>query len=56
MSEAGRLLGGSGSGHECAAGASGSGTAVREALPVCRKLAEQQLLTYEKGKIRKIEW
>ena len=56
MSEAGRLLGGNGSGHECAAGASGSGAAVRETLSVCRKLAEQQLLACEKNKIRKIEW
>ena len=56
MSEAGRLLGGNGSGHECAAGASGKREAVRETLSACRKMAEQELISLEKGKIRKIEW
>jgi nanoRNase/pAp phosphatase (c-di-AMP/oligoRNAs hydrolase) len=56
MFEAGKLLGGSGSGHELAAGASGKKENLRPALGFCAKLAEQQLLSVESGKIRKIEW
>ncbi|MCX8174967.1 MAG: DHHA1 domain-containing protein [Candidatus Micrarchaeota archaeon] len=56
MSEAGKVLGGSGGGHELAAAASGSPEAVREALAVCTKLAEQQILSAESGRVKKIEW
>ena len=56
MFEVGKVLGGSGSGHELAAGASGSPENLKAALGICSKLAEQQLLSTESGKIRKIEW
>jgi nanoRNase/pAp phosphatase (c-di-AMP/oligoRNAs hydrolase) len=56
MHEAGKVLGGSGSGHELAAGASGGKENLRPALGICSKLAEQQILSAEGGKIRKIEW
>jgi nanoRNase/pAp phosphatase (c-di-AMP/oligoRNAs hydrolase) len=56
MFEVGKVLGGSGSGHELAAGASGSPENLKAALGICVKLAEQQLLTAEHGKIKRIEW
>lgn len=56
MFEVGKVLGGSGSGHELAAGASGSRENPRAALGICVKLAEQQLLATERSKIRRIEW
>jgi nanoRNase/pAp phosphatase (c-di-AMP/oligoRNAs hydrolase) len=56
MSEAGKAMNGSGGGHEMAAGATGAKGSAREALSVCKKLAEQQILTSEHAKIRKIEW
>ncbi|MFA6214217.1 MAG: DHH family phosphoesterase [Candidatus Micrarchaeia archaeon] len=56
MSEVGKAMGGNGGGHEIAAGANGEKGSVREALAVCKKLAEQQILSGEKAKIRKIEW
>jgi len=56
MFEVGKVLGGNGSGHELAAGASGSKENLRPALGICVKLVEQQLLSSEGGKIRKIEW
>lgn len=56
MPEIGKILGGSGSGHELAAGASGSGENLRQALGICVKMAEQQILSSESGKVKKIEW
>lgn len=56
MFEVGKVLGGSGSGHELAAGASGARENLRPALGICVKLAESQLLSTESGKIKKIEW
>lgn len=56
MFEVGKVLGGSGSGHECAAGASGGKENLRAALGICVKLAEQELLATEKSRIKKIEW
>ncbi|MFA6489464.1 MAG: DHH family phosphoesterase [Candidatus Micrarchaeia archaeon] len=57
MFEIGKVLGGRGSGHELAAGASGGKENLRPALGICLKLCEQQLLASEgKEKIRKIEW
>ncbi len=56
MFEVGKVLGGRGSGHELAAGASGGRENLRPALGICVKLAEQQLLATEGGKIKKIEW
>jgi len=56
MFEAGKILGGSGSGHELAAGASGGKENLRPALGICLKLAEQQILSSESGKVKKIEW
>ena len=56
MFEVGKVLGGSGSGHELAAGASGSKENIRAALGICVKLAEQQLLSSEFGKIKEIKW
>ncbi|MCX6770106.1 MAG: DHH family phosphoesterase [Candidatus Micrarchaeota archaeon] len=56
MAEAARAMDGSSGGHECAAGATGAREGVKEALSVCKKLAEQQIHESEKGKIRKIEW
>jgi len=56
MFEVGKVLGGSGSGHELAAGATGGKENLRAALGICLKLAEQQLLSSEKGKVKKIEW
>jgi len=56
MFEVGKVLGGSGSGHELAAGASGGKENLRSALGICVKLAEQQLLATEKSRIKKIEW
>lgn len=56
MFEVGKVLGGHGSGHELAAGASGGKENLRPALGICAKLAEQQLLSTEHGKIKKIEW
>jgi len=56
MFEVGKVLGGSGSGHELAAGASGGKENLRAALGICVKLAEQQLLSTESGKVKKIEW
>lgn len=56
MFEVGKVLGGRGSGHELAAGASGAKENLRPALGICVKLAEQQLHSSEGGKIRKIEW
>ena len=56
MFEVGKVLGGSGSGHELAAGASGSAQNLKAALGICSKLTEQQLLSTESGKIKKIEW
>lgn len=56
MFEVGKVLGGHGSGHELAAGASGSNENLRASLGICVKLAEQQILLTESGKIKKIEW
>jgi len=57
MFEVGKVLGGRGSGHELAAGASGGKENLRPALGICVKLCEQQLLSSEgREKIRKIEW
>jgi len=56
MFEVGKVMGGSGGGHEMAAGATGEKGSVREALSVCKKLAEQQILSSENAKIKKIEW
>ncbi|MEM4634255.1 MAG: DHH family phosphoesterase, partial [Candidatus Anstonellaceae archaeon] len=56
MFEAGKILGGAGSGHELAAGASGSKENLEEAMAFCLKAVEQQILSHESGKIRKIEW
>jgi len=56
MFEIGKVMNGNGGGHEMAAGATGEKGSVREALAVCKKLAEQQILTSEHAKIRKIEW
>jgi len=56
MFEVGKVLGGNGSGHELAAGASGGKENLRPALGICVKLAEQQLSSSEGGKIKKIEW
>ncbi|MCX8197908.1 MAG: DHHA1 domain-containing protein [Candidatus Micrarchaeota archaeon] len=56
MAEAGKALEGSGSGHELAAGASGKRESLESAMSVCLKLSEQQILSSESGKIRKIEW
>lgn len=56
MFEVGKVLGGSGSGHELAAGASGSKENLRAALGICVKLSEQQLFSSEHGRIKKIEW
>lgn len=57
MEEAGRVLSGFGSGHEFAAGASGTEKEnLSSALAVSIKLAEQQLLLSESGRIKKIEW
>lgn len=56
MFEVGKVLGGSGSGHEMAAGASGSKENLKPALGICVKLAEQQLLTSESGKVKEIKW
>ncbi|MEM4554578.1 MAG: DHH family phosphoesterase [Candidatus Anstonellaceae archaeon] len=56
MAEVGKVLGGSGGGHELAAGASGNRQNVKEGLDVCVKLAQDQILSYESGKIKKIEW
>ena len=56
MFEVGKVLGGNGSGHELAAGASGGKENLRPALGICVKLAEQQIHSSEGGKIRKIEW
>jgi len=56
MFEIGKVMEGSGGGHEMAAGATGEKGSVREALAVCKKLAEQQILESEHAKIKKIEW
>jgi len=56
MPEIGKILGGSGSGHEFAAGATGSKENLRPALGICVKLTEQQILSSESGKVKKIEW
>lgn len=56
MFEVGKVLGGSGSGHEMAAGASGGRENIRPALGICVKLAEQQLLSSESGKVKEIKW
>jgi len=56
MFEVGKVMDGNGGGHEMAAGATGEKGSVREALAVCKKLCEQQILTSEHAKIRKIEW
>ncbi|VVC00087.1 DHHA1 domain protein [uncultured archaeon] len=56
MFEIGKVLGGSGSGHELAAGASGGRENIRAALGICVKLSEQQLLSTENGKIKEIKW
>ncbi len=56
MFEVGKVMNGSGGGHEMAAGATGEKGSARDALAVCRKLAEQQMLFYEHAKIKKIEW
>ncbi len=57
MFEAGKVLGGTGSGHELAAGASGTlSQNVKAALGICVKLTEQQLLSTESSRIKKIEW
>lgn len=57
MFEVGKVLGGTGSGHELAAGASGTlSQNLKAALGICVKLSEQQLLSTESGKIKKIEW
>ena len=56
MFEIGKVMDGSGGGHEMAAGATGEKGSVREALAVCKKLAEQQILASEHAKIKKIEW
>ncbi|MEM2138331.1 MAG: DHH family phosphoesterase [Candidatus Anstonellaceae archaeon] len=57
MFEVGKILGGAGSGHELAAGASGAlSQNLKAALGICVKMAEQQLLSAESGKIKKIEW
>jgi nanoRNase/pAp phosphatase (c-di-AMP/oligoRNAs hydrolase) len=56
MFEVGKVMGGNGGGHEMAAGATGEKSSVREALAVCKKLAEQQILSGDRAKIMKIEW
>ena len=56
MAEVGKVMGGNGGGHAYAAGATGKREMVRESLAVCKKLAEQQILSGEHSKIRKIEW
>jgi len=56
MLDVGKVMGGSGGGHETAAGATGEKGSVRESLAVCKKLAEQQMLASEHAKIKKIEW
>lgn len=56
MYEVGKVMDGNGGGHEMAAGATGEKGSVREALGVCKKLCEQQILTSEHAKIKKIEW
>jgi len=57
MFEVGKVLGGRGSGHELAAGASGGKENLRPALGICVKLSEQQLLSSAgREKIKKIEW
>ncbi|MCX8196787.1 MAG: DHH family phosphoesterase [Candidatus Micrarchaeota archaeon] len=56
MAEAAKVLEGSSGGHEFAAAASGKRENVKDALSVCLKLAEQQLLSFEDAKIKKIEW
>jgi len=56
MFEIGKVMNGNGGGHEMAAGATGEKGSVREAMAVCKKLAEQQILTSEHAKIKKIEW
>ena len=56
MAEAGKVMNGSGSGHELAAGATGEKGSVRDALAVCKKLAEQDIMHSEKARIKKIEW
>jgi nanoRNase/pAp phosphatase (c-di-AMP/oligoRNAs hydrolase) len=56
MFEVGKAMNGNGGGHESAAGATGEKGSVREALAVCKKLAEQHILLGERAKIKKIEW
>ncbi len=57
MFEVGKVLGGNGSGHELAAGASGTlPQNLKAALGICVKLSESQLLSTEGGRIKKIEW
>jgi len=56
MFEVGKELGGAGSGHEMAASSWCSPKDLQSALGICVKLAEQQLLAAEKGKIKRIEW
>jgi len=56
MCEVGKVMNGNGGGHEMAAGATGEKGSVREAMQVCKKLAEQHILSCEHAKIRKIEW
>ena len=56
MFEIGKILGGSGSGHELAAGASGKKENLVPALGICVKLSEQQISSYESGKIKEIKW
>ena len=56
MFEIGKVMDGSGGGHEMAAGATGEKGSVLEALAVCKKLCEQQILASEHAKIKKIEW
>jgi len=56
MFEVGKVMNGNGGGHEMAAGATGEKGSVRESLAVCKKLCEQQMLSSENAKIRKIEW
>ncbi|VVC01489.1 DHH family protein [uncultured archaeon] len=56
MFEIGKILEGSGSGHELAAGASGKKDNLTVALGICVNLAEQQILSAESCKIKEIIW
>lgn len=56
MFEIGQFMGGSGGGHTFAGAASGTKNYLHEVLSLCLKLSEEQILSSESGKIKKIEW